>query len=45
MEQGEVPTPNEMIKNTANSIFGESKSASGGDKKMKKTRRIRPPIE
>lgn len=45
MDQGEAPTPGEIIQNTTNSLFGESKPvSSGGNKKTKKTRRIRPDI-
>jgi hypothetical protein len=46
IDQGEAPTPSEMIENTTTSLFGEQKTANsnilGGNKKNKKTRRHRP---
>jgi hypothetical protein len=43
MDQGEAPTPSEIIENT---LFGETKTSTsnvlGGNKKNKKTRRHRP---
>ena len=40
MDQGEAPTPREILENTSNTIFGESNEySSGGHKKRNKTRR------
>ena len=43
MDQGEAPSPKQLLENTTNTIFGESKESSlGGNKKRNKTRRVKP---
>ena len=45
MDQGEASTPNEIMKNTTNALFGESSSSINKNGGKKKTRRIRPSLQ